>query len=102
MSFLEYMLLFFVALPIVVIWGWCLVQIVARPDLRVWKKVLWIAAVILLPIIGLVAYFLTAARRGPVDDTDEWEDRSAEEIEKEVYLSTHATAVQRTDDLFRR
>jgi hypothetical protein len=101
MSLLEYMIIFFIALPIFLVWGWCIVQIVARPDLRVLAKAGWIAAIILLPIIGLVAYFMMSARKGPVDDTEEWEDRSAEEIEDEVYRSTHMTATQRTDKLFR-
>jgi hypothetical protein len=101
MSTFEYLLLFFVALPLVVVWVWCLVQIVARPDMRLWEKVLWAVGILVLPVVGAIAYIVVAGKQGPVDETKEWEDKSAREIEAEVYQSSHMTTTQRFDDLFK-
>ncbi|HWC29961.1 MAG TPA: PLD nuclease N-terminal domain-containing protein [Dehalococcoidia bacterium] len=98
MSFFMYTLIFMVVFFLAVIWVFCLVQIVARPDLRVWQKVAWIAGILVFPIVGAVAYMIFSAKRGPVDDTKLWEDKSAEEIEANAYRASHMTATDRAGD----
>ncbi len=100
MSIIAYALLFMVVLTLITTWVWCLFQILARPDIRVWAKVLWLVGILVLPFIGAPAYIIYAKRRGPVDDTKEWGDKSAAEIEAEVYRSNNMTASQRVDHLF--
>jgi hypothetical protein len=39
-----------------------------------------------------------SAKRGPVDDTKLWEDKSAEEIEANAYRASHMTATDRAGD----
>lgn len=85
-------LIFLVALPLMAIWIWCVIHIVARPDLRAWAKALWIIGILLLPVIGAVAYLISWKRHGPVDETKAWEGKSAEEIEEAVFHSTHMSA----------
>jgi hypothetical protein len=98
MSFLEVLIVFFVVMPLLAIWVWCLFHILARPDLSAFAKALWIVGVLLLPIIGAVAYLVSYRKRGPIDDTKEWEDKSAEEIEDEVFHSTHMTSMDRSQN----
>jgi hypothetical protein len=47
------------------IFVWILVamRVVRRPDLGVGGKILWIVAILVLPVIGLFAYFLWDAAR---------------------------------------
>jgi Phospholipase_D-nuclease N-terminal len=80
-------LVFFVLVPLVAIWVFCVINIVGRPDMKFWTKALWIIGILVLPIIGAVAFLIYLSKRGPVDETKEWEGRSAEEIEDAVFQS---------------
>jgi hypothetical protein len=58
------MLLAAVALALwIFVWILVAVRVVRRPDLGVGGKVLWIVAILVLPVIGLFAYFLWDAAR---------------------------------------
>ena len=96
MSSVTYMLIaFFVILPLVAIWCYCLFHIVARPDLKLWQKFAWGAGILVLPIIGAIAYLIAWKQHGPIDDTALWEDKSAEEIEEAVWQSENMTSGDR-------
>ena len=86
---------FFVILPLVAVWTFCLFHIVARPDLKVWQKVLWALGIFVLPLIGAIIYLIAWKNHGPIDDTKAWEDKSAEEIEEEVWKSENMSATDR-------
>ena len=45
------------------VWLLVAVRVVRRPDLGVGGKVLWIVAILVLPLVGLFAYFLWDAMR---------------------------------------
>jgi hypothetical protein len=47
----------------IVIWVLVAVRVFRRPDLGVGGKVAWIVVILLLPILGLLAYFLWDAAR---------------------------------------
>jgi hypothetical protein len=94
-SVLYILIGFFVILPLVAVWCYCLFHIVARPDLRVWQKVLWAAGIFALPVIGAIVYLLAWRKHGPIDETDAWADKSAEEIEDAVWQSENMTATDR-------
>jgi type VI protein secretion system component VasK len=98
MSFFGYTILFMAALLVLAVWVWSIVQIVARPDFRVWAKVVWIAAVLVFPIVGTIVYLIYSSKRGPIDETKKWEDMSAEEIEEAEYRASHMTATDRSGD----
>jgi Phospholipase_D-nuclease N-terminal len=89
-------LVFFIAIPLIAIWVWCVIQIVARPDLQLWGKALWIIGILVLPVIGAVAYLISSRGRAPIDETKDWEGKSAEEIEEAVFHSTHMSATDRS------
>jgi hypothetical protein len=80
-------IVFFVLVPLVAVWVWCVIQIVGRPDMKFWAKALWIVGILVFPIIGAVAFLIYLSKRGPVDETKEWEGKSAEEIEDAVFQS---------------
>jgi hypothetical protein len=45
------------------VWALVAVRIVRRPDLSVLGKVLWIVAILVIPVAGLLVYFLWDAAR---------------------------------------
>lgn len=49
-----------------VVWVWLVVAVVAdvfrSPDLDGWEKALWVVAVVLLPLIGLLVYLVLRGR----------------------------------------
>ena len=45
------------------VWILVAVRVVRRPDIGVGGKVLWIVAILVLPILGLLVYFLWDAAR---------------------------------------
>ena len=49
----------FIYIPLVAMWLFGLTDVFRRADLSGLAKVLWVLAIIWLPIIGLVAYFIT-------------------------------------------
>ena len=68
-AYLIVSLLVFV--PLLVLWLWCVVDAIARPDLKLPYKVLWAAIVLFLPLIGGIAYLFFRARAKPVvEDLD--------------------------------
>ena len=48
----------FIYIPLVAMWIFGLTDVFRRPDLTGLAKVLWVLAIIWLPIIGLVVYFV--------------------------------------------
>jgi hypothetical protein len=97
-SFLEILIIFFIVFPLLAIWAWCLFHIIARPDMTVLSKVLWAVGILVLPLIGAIAYLIAYKKHGPVDETKKWEDKSAEEIEDEVFHAQHMTSSDRAQN----
>jgi uncharacterized membrane protein YhaH (DUF805 family) len=47
----------------IVVWALVAVRIVRRRDLGIGGKVLWLAVILLIPLVGLFVYFLWDAAR---------------------------------------
>jgi hypothetical protein len=47
-----------IAIPLLLIWALTLVDIVRRHDLRTSSKVLWALAVLIVPVIGAIVYWV--------------------------------------------
>jgi type VI protein secretion system component VasK len=86
---------FFILLPLVALWVYCIAHMIARPDLKLFQKALWIVAIIVFPFIGSIVYLFMWRRHGPIDETKAWEDKSAEEIEQAVWQSENMSATDR-------
>lgn len=49
----------------IVVWLLVAVRVIRRQDIGVGGKILWILVILLIPVMGLFAYFLWDAFRGP-------------------------------------
>jgi len=54
----QWILLLVFIIPVVILWGYAIVSLVGRRDLGVGAKLLWLVAILVLPIIGSVLYFM--------------------------------------------
>ncbi len=61
MSFWEVFILLVVFVPMAIIWGMAIVDVFRRHDLSGTRKALWLVVIILLPLIGTVAYLIAHA-----------------------------------------
>lgn len=52
------MLLVLIAIPLLLIWVLTLVDLLRRHDLSTGRKVLWALVVLILPVIGVIIYFI--------------------------------------------
>jgi Phospholipase_D-nuclease N-terminal len=54
----QWILLLVFIIPVVLLWGYALVSLIGRHDLGIGPKLLWLLAILVLPIIGAVLYFM--------------------------------------------
>ena len=54
----QWVLLAVFIVPVLILWGYAIVSLVGRHDLAVGGKLLWLVAILVLPIIGSVLYFM--------------------------------------------
>jgi hypothetical protein len=57
-SVVQWILLVGFLIPVVVLWGYALVSLLRRPDLGIGAKLLWLLAILVVPILGSVTYFM--------------------------------------------
>jgi hypothetical protein len=58
MSFWNFFWLLLIFIPLLLVWGFALVDIFRRDDLGGWMKALWLVCVILVPFLGTLIYLL--------------------------------------------
>lgn len=56
--FWSVLFVMFIALPLLFIWGFAVVDLFTRPDLGGFSKVMWLLAIVFLPLLGTILYFL--------------------------------------------
>jgi hypothetical protein len=76
MSFWELMMTMLIVIPLVLLWVFTLIDIFKRGDLSGAAKALWAIAVLFLPLIGMVVYFVTRPA-DPLAEPDPRETPSA-------------------------
>ena len=54
----QWILLLVFIIPVVILWGYAIVSLIGRQDLGIGAKLLWLLAILALPIIGSVLYFM--------------------------------------------
>lgn len=57
-TFWEGFFLFLIWLPIAFCWAFALIDLFRRDDLSGWMIALWVIAIIILPILGMLVYFI--------------------------------------------
>jgi len=45
-------------IPVLILWGYAIVSLVGRRDLAIGAKLLWLLAIVVLPLIGSILYFM--------------------------------------------
>ena len=63
--FFSTLILLFVFIPLVTLWVFTLVDLFVRHDLKGFQKALWLLCIVLLPVIGVLIYFIARP-----DDTE--------------------------------
>jgi hypothetical protein len=58
-SFWQTVLLLLIFIPLLMVWGFALIDIFRRDDLSGGWKAIWLVAVIVLPLLGTLVYLLT-------------------------------------------
>ena len=54
----QWILLVVFVIPVVILWGYAIISLAARPDLGIGAKLVWLVGIFLLPIIGSILYFM--------------------------------------------
>lgn len=72
MTFWQFFLLLIIFIPLVMLWIFALVDLFHRKELSGMAKALWLLAILLLPLFGMLIYFI--ARR-PTEE----EEKAAQE-----------------------
>jgi hypothetical protein len=74
-SFWEAFFLLLIWLPLVMLWGFALVDIFSRPDLSGGAKALWVVCIFALPWLGVLIYLIArpsepVAREGTLEPAE--------------------------------
>ena len=59
MSFWYFMFVMLILVPLVIVWLGCVIDVIARDDVRVVQKIAWGIAMLVLPFIGCAIYLIT-------------------------------------------
>jgi len=78
-SFWNVFFILLIFIPLIMLWVFALVDLFRRHDLSGWAKALWAIAIVLLPLLGMLIYFIT---RPPTE-----EERQATREDAEVSRS---------------
>lgn len=66
MTFWQVFLVLMIFIPLVMLWVFALVDLFQREDLTGIAKGLWAVAIVLLPLVGMLVYFLLRGPQEPV------------------------------------
>ena len=66
MEFWQWLVVFFIYIPLIFIWAFAVIDIFQRVDLSGWAKALWVIFVLILPLLGMLIYFIAR----PVTEQD--------------------------------
>ncbi len=58
-------IVFFVVIPLIMLWVFALVDLFVRPDIR-WRKVLWLIFIVFVPIFGSIIYLLVRPQEADI------------------------------------
>ena len=76
MSFWNVLFILLIFIPLLLLWVFALVDLFHRHDLSGWAKALWAIAIVLLPLLGMLIYFIT---RPPSEEEQAAALRAADE-----------------------
>jgi hypothetical protein len=82
MSFWDVFWLLLIFIPLLLIWGFALVDIFRRDDISGWLKALWIIVVILAPFFGTLIYLIFRRPGGTPEERQAMDRASREFVQK--------------------
>ncbi len=96
----DLLVILVLAVPLFVLWAWGLWDVArSRHDLSGWRRVVWLVALLLLPVIALAAYLLT---RPPPDRRQRpLVDENVEVAARIVSVAERHQRGELTDDQYR-
>jgi hypothetical protein len=65
MTFWQVFIMLIIFVPLIMLWIFTLVDLFQRPDLSGIAKALWAIAIVLLPLIGMLVYFILRDSEAP-------------------------------------
>jgi len=86
MEFWHWLVIFFIYIPLVFLWGFTLFDIFGRVDLSGWAEALWVILVLILPLLGMLIYFIAR----PVTEHDVAIQKQVKE-NQDYYRTAQAT-----------
>ncbi len=54
----QWILMLAFIIPVLLLWGYAIVSLIGRHDLGIGAKLLWLLAILVVPVIGAVLYFM--------------------------------------------
>jgi len=57
-SGVQWILLIGFVIPVAILWGYAIISLIGRRDLGIGAKLLWLLAILVLPVIGSIVYFM--------------------------------------------
>jgi hypothetical protein len=69
-------IVFFVVMPLIMLWAFALVDLFTRRDIR-WQKVVWLAFIVFVPIFGPLIYLLVRPEADIAPPTEPASDAGA-------------------------
>ncbi|WP_144120280.1 SHOCT domain-containing protein [Catellatospora sichuanensis] len=82
MDFWDVFWLLLIFIPLLLIWGFAIVDIFRRDDLSGWLKALWIVIVVLLPFLGTLIYLIFRQPGATAQERRAMDQASREFVEK--------------------
>lgn len=101
MDFWDVFWLLLIFIPLLLIWGFALVDIFRRDDMPGWLKALWVICVILAPFFGTLIYLLFR-RPGATPQERHAMDQASREFVEKYAPSDHAQQLAVLSDLHDR
>ncbi|HSL66316.1 MAG TPA: SHOCT domain-containing protein [Gaiellaceae bacterium] len=93
-TFWETFFLLLIFLPLVLVWGFALLDIFRRDDMGGASKALWVAAVILVPFLGTLLYLIVRPAGATYDERVMIEQQNQEVVAR--YAPTDPTTELKT------
>ena len=78
MTFWQIFLMLMIFVPLIMLWIFTLVDLFQRQDLSGIAKALWAIAIVLLPLVGMLTYFIL--RDSETQTADDWSARTPSAI----------------------
>jgi hypothetical protein len=89
MSFWDVFFLLLIYIPLILVWGFAVLDIFNRDDIHGATKAIWVAVVILLPFFGTLIYLLLRRPGGTPEERAALDDASRDFVQR--YSPTSAT-----------